>query len=102
MITAGGLAGMIIAVYVLLRLNNWFLDRAAEAGAGAGITSFDVRSLVSRLLEGDSVTIEVGLGVYVGMAAAAAGLLVGVLALAGKGRSRRRSDVAPSSWALSV
>jgi hypothetical protein len=97
MITAGGLAGVAIEGYVLLGLNSWFLDRAAEAGAGAGITASDVRSLVSRLLEVDEVTIEAGLGVYVGLAAAAVGLVVGVLALAGKGRTRRRAEAAPSS-----
>jgi hypothetical protein len=89
MITAGGLASLAIEGYVLLGLNNWFLDRAAEAGSGAGITSFNVRSLVSRLLESESVTIEAGLGVYVGMAAAAVGLLVGILALAGQELGRR-------------
>jgi hypothetical protein len=97
MITAGGLAGVAIEVYVLLGLNSWFLDRAAEAGAGADITSSDVRSLVSRLLEVDEVAIEAGLGVYVGVAAAGVGLVVGILALAGKGRTRRRPEAAPSS-----
>ena len=98
MITAGGLAGIAIGAYVLLGLNNWFLDRAAEVGAGAGITSSNVRSLVSRLLEGKQVAIEAGFGIYVGIAAGAVGLLVGILALAGKGRSRPKSDVAPGGW----
>lgn len=102
MITAGGLAGIAIGAYVLLGLNNWFLDRAAEVGAGAGITSSNVRSLVSRLLEGKQVAIEAGFGIYVGIASAAVGLLVGILALTGKGRSRQNSDVAPGGWALPI
>lgn len=102
MITAGGLAGVAIAVHVLLGLDSWFLDRSAEAGAGAGITSSDVWNLVSRLLEIDEIAIAAGVGIYVGVAAAAVGLVVGVLALSGKGERSQRSVATPTNWASLV